>query len=144
MVERLRTDQKLIREIEEIYNWLDSKIKENLQSDCQACGKCCDFVTFDHRLFVTIPEIIYLTAGLNTDTLKQMESGICPYNIEGKCSVYEFRFSGCRIFNCKADTDIQSELSEQTLRKLKSLCEEFEIPYRYMDLATALNNKISI
>ena len=141
MVERFKKDQKLIHEVEEIYNWLDSQIKDKLQTNCQACGNCCDFNAFDHRLFVTIPELIYMAAGLNVDTLKPMESGICPYNIEGKCSVYKWRFSGCRIFNCKADADIQSELSESVLVKLKALCRKFQIPYRYMDLASALNSR---
>jgi len=67
------------------------------------------------------------------------ENNQCPYNIEGKCTVYEYRFTACRIFCCSADADFQSELSETVLKKLKSLCEEFQIPYCYNDLAFALN-----
>ena len=52
---------------------------------------------------------------------------------------YEYRFVGCRIFCCKADADFQSCLTEDVLEKLKSLCIEFEIPYVYRDLASALN-----
>ena len=139
MVERLITNEKLLQEVAEIYNWLNSQIGEKLSGQCNACGQCCDFITFDHRLYVTIPELMYLAANLKADTLKSMPEGRCPYNIEGKCSVYSYRFSGCRIFNCKADPDTQSELSEITIGKLKALSTKFGIPYRYTDLAKALN-----
>ncbi len=132
-------NQKLLAEITAFYNWLDSQTAcYKRQSLCSACGKCCDFTTFGHRLFVTPPELIYLAANLG-DKLKKMSNDTCPYNKVGKCGVYKFRFSGCRIFCCKADKDFQSTLSESTLRKLKSICEKFNIPYNYTDLKTALN-----
>ena len=40
---------------------------------------------------------------------------------------------------CNGDVDFQSKLSESTLKKLKSLCTEFQIAYQYTDLAIALN-----
>ena len=48
----------------EIYAWLDSQIK-NLNGDCSACGDCCDFAAYDHKLFVTTPELIYLKENLD-------------------------------------------------------------------------------
>jgi Fe-S-cluster containining protein len=140
-VAKLNTNEKLLHEVAEIYNWLDSQISEKLSGKCEACGQCCDFITFDHRLYVTIPELMYLAANLHTDSLKSMPEGRCPYNIEGKCSVYPYRFSGCRIFNCKTDAIIQGELSETVLGKLKTLCKKFHIPYCYMELASALNGQ---
>ena len=139
MVARLTTNEKLLDEVAEIYNWLDSQISSKLSGECEACGKCCDFKAFDHRLFVTLPELLYLAEKLNVEKLKSMSADICPYNVEGKCTVYAYRFSGCRIFNCKADVNIQSDLSEAVLKKLKGISEKFKIPYRYADLATALN-----
>ncbi len=147
----------LLQKVAEIYNWLDTQIRDNnnLTGQCKACGKCCDFASptldqgaapdpdqgFDHRLFVTSPELMYLTANLGAEKIRPMPRSRCPYNIDGKCTVYEYRFAGCRIFCCRADADFQSELSESALKKLKSLCTEFQIPYRYTDLATALNTK---
>jgi len=139
MVERQKVNSELIQDVKEIYDWLNSQIENNIPEKCDACGQCCDFITYDHRLYVTIIEIIYLAAKLNVDNLKQMKTGLCPYNEEGKCTVHEHRFSGCRIFNCKANSDIQNELSETALKKFKALCEKYQIPYRYMDLAYALN-----
>ena len=119
-----------------IYSQLDEQIKEN-PADCSACGKCCDFASFGHELFVTSAEMIYLKHNVGT---KPMPTDRCPYQVDNKCTIHPHRFAACRIFFCKANEDFQSELSEQTLNKLKSLCTEFNLPYRYTDLATALNN----
>jgi Fe-S-cluster containining protein len=132
----------LLGKVAEVYDWLDSQITASgdLVARCEACGKCCDFESFEHRLFVTPPELIYLAAKLETEALRPMVRGICPYNIDGKCSVYEYRFAGCRIFFCKWDADFQSTLSESALKRFKSLCMEFGIPYRYAELRAALNS----
>ena len=145
MVAKVRTNKQLIAKVAEIYNWLDWQISKSadLAGWCKACGKCCDFDSFNHRLFVTPPEIIYLAAKLDADKIKPMPTNRCPYNIDGKCSVYKYRFAGCRIFCCKADQDFQSELSESVLKEFKSLCRQFRLSYRYNDLATALNGQAS-
>jgi Fe-S-cluster containining protein len=141
MVAKCRTNSHLIKKVAEIYDWLGLQLNNNsaLAGVCSACGKCCDFNKFDHRLFVTTPELMYLAANLGAENIRLMTTTRCPYNINGKCNVYRHRFSGCRIFSCKGDMDFQSGLSERTLKKFKSLCQEFRIPYRYADLATALN-----
>ncbi len=132
-------DEKLFAEVGACYNWLDSQTAcYDRQHLCCACGKCCNFEQFDHRLFVTGPELMYLAANLG-DKLKKMSDNTCPYNLSGKCTVYDFRFAGCRIFCCKADKDFQSILSEAAIKKLKAICEKFDIPYNYTDLKTALN-----
>jgi Fe-S-cluster containining protein len=137
--ERLhRTGQ---RKVAEIYDWIDLQLASvgDPAGQCDACGRCCDFDAYDHLLYVTGPELKYLAAGLGVEKLRAMTSGRCPYNIDGKCSVYEYRFAGCRIFCCKGDADFQSRLSEAVLEKLKYLCTELEISYLYRDLASALN-----
>jgi len=133
--------QQLLKRTAKIYDWLDSEIRKSvsLAGQCDACGKCCDFKSFGHHLFVTTPELIYLAAELGDKNVRPMPTGRCPYNIEGKCEVYKHRFAGCRIFCCKADAHFQSRLSESAVAKFKSICSEFQIPYRYSDLATAIN-----
>lgn len=154
MVAGCGKNKRLLEKVDEIYTWLDTQIFGNnkLTGQCKACGKCCDFGgpapysehRFDHRLFVTTPELMYLTANLGAENIKSMPTNRCPYNIDGKCTVYEYRFASCRIFYCSADVNFQSELSESALEKLKSLCAEFQIPYHYTDLATALNTKTRV
>ncbi len=127
---------KIIHAVAEVYDFLDEQVAG--QTTCDRCGKCCDFETFDHRLFVTSPELIYFTA--STGLLKPMPQGTCPYNIDGDCTVHRHRFAGCRIFSCKANRISQSRLSEEAIEKFKSICNEFNVPYRYTDLAAALND----
>jgi hypothetical protein len=145
---KVRSKSQLIKKVAEIYGWLDLQIANNsdLAGACDGCGRCCVFddsaseQNFDHRLFLTTPELMYLTANISSEGIKSMTTSRCPYNINGKCSIYEYRFSGCRIFCCRGDKDFQSRLSESALKKFKAICEEFDIDYRYIDLATALNN----
>jgi len=141
MVVEIKAITQFLSKVAEIYDWLDSQISQHsdLAGNCNACGRCCDFDCFEHRLFVTPPEIIYLAANLGAESIKPMPTSRCPYNIDGKCSIYEYRFTGCRIFCCKANQDFQSKLSESVLKRFKSLCTQFDIPYRYSDLVTALN-----
>ena len=137
-------DGILLKRVGEIYDWLDGQVRRSgdLAGACKACGKCCDFDAFDHRLFVTPPELMYLAAHLGRENIRPMTEGRCPYNRDGKCGVYEHRFAGCRIFCCNGGADFQSGLSESVLSRFKSLCVEFHVPYHYTDLATALNSLV--
>lgn len=129
------------KKVGQIYDWLDSAICNHIaESLCRQCGKCCDFEAYDHLLFVTSPEIIYLTENLGKENVKPMTTGRCLYNINNKCTIHKFRFAGCRIFNCKADQDFQSRLSESAAIRFKEICADLNVPYRYTDLATALNS----
>lgn len=134
-------DDELINQVAEIYDWIALQISENinLAGSCKACGKCCDFDTFGHLLFITPPELIYLTAKTGSEKKCPMTAGVCPYNINSQCSVHEYRFAGCRIFFCNGNPDFQSALSESAVKRFKTLCAQFRIPYRYTDLATMLN-----
>lgn len=129
---------KIINEVSQIYDWLDSQLATEPEK-CKSCGNCCDFERFGHRLFVSSPEIFYLKNFKNKVELKSMPTPVCPYRIDGKCSIYENRFAGCRIFQCKGDNDFQNSLSETSLQKFKEICLKYDLPYTYRDLATALN-----
>ena len=141
MVAGSKAQSELLNKVAEFYEWLDEQIRlsEGSGGRCDSCGRCCDFGTFDHRLFITPPELLYLASNLGPENIKSMSRSRCPYNVDGKCTIYKYRFAGCRIFSCKADKDFQSRLSESVLKKFKSICMEFNIPYCYTDLASALN-----
>ncbi len=142
MVGESKPNHQLTNKVTKVYNWLNSQIEvhKDLAGQCCACGKCCDFEGFGHKLFVTTPELLYLKSNLHGENLKPMKTGVCPYQIDDKCTIYEFRFAGCRIFSCKGDLDFQNELSEKALKKFRAICEQFQIPYRYTDLATVLKD----
>ena len=133
----MTTSNSLFESVEEVYRWIDAEVENT--GDCKACGDCCDFEKFGHRLFVTGVELAYFAEKMKHD-LRKMDTTVCPYRIEGKCSVYPYRFAGCRIFACGRNAAAESSLSEQSLQKLKQIGEEFQIPYHYTDLKTALNS----
>lgn len=151
----MQTNPQIIQEVRDIYQWLDTQLA-GLDRSCRACGQCCDFETFGHRLYVTTPELIYFVASLTkrgqtpftlNGPIKRgqepfilaMPGGVCPYRIEGKCSVYPYRFSGCRIFTCGgSDTEQENALCEQAIRKFKDLCHRHKLPYHYVYLKAGL------
>lgn len=146
MVAGCGADSRLLGKVADVYQWLDAQISDNekLNGPCEACGKCCDFVSFDHLLFVTSPELIYFRMNVGPGNTRLIRGGCCPYLADGKCSVYKFRFAGCRIFCCNGDEDFQSSLSESAVKMFKAICEEFQIPYLYRDLLTAIKSLAGI
>lgn len=132
--------RRLVAEVAAIYRWIDAQAEQDpvRAGRCKACGACCDFPVYDHRLFVTPPELMYLAVKLSTPELRSMTTGRCPYQQGSACMVHEHRFTGCRVFCCSGDPGFQSDLSEEALRRLKALCREFGVSYRYQDVATAL------
>lgn len=140
MVAEPERHRRLLEEVAALYDWIETRRRQEpiRAGRCQACGACCDFPAYDHRLYVTPPELVYLAAKLGVRELQPMSTGRCPYQQSTHCTVHEHRFVGCRVFGCDGDPEFQSELSEEALRRLKIICEESQVPYRYQDLATAL------
>ena len=137
----LQTDpDALIARVAELYAWIDTELEAdpNLAGKCQGCGQCCNFEAYDHRLFVTTPELLYFQHRLNTRPVRTMTGGTCPYQEQNRCTIHTFRFAGCRIFCSHGCEEFQGALTERVLTRLKALCVEFELPYRYMDLKAAL------
>jgi len=136
--------RRLVEEVAALYQWIEEQTQREppRAGPCKVCGACCDFLAYDHRLFVTPPELIYLAAKMDVDRLQPMPGDRCPYQRENRCTIHEHRFAGCRIFCCTGDAALQSNLSEAVVRRLRSLCEEFQVPYRYQDLPAALDTFI--
>lgn len=132
----MKTEPQIIKEVGDIYRWIDEQVG-HMDRTCKACGECCDFEAFGHRLYVTTPELLHFrhVAG---PMIKAMPAGVCPYRVDGRCSVYPYRFSGCRIFTCGGDSETENQLSEAAIRKFKGLCEFYDIPYRYVYLKEGL------
>lgn len=140
MVAESERYRRVVAEVAVLYDWIDMQLQQDrdLAGTCAACGACCNFAGYDHLLFVTPPELIYLAAKLDASNLKQMPGDRCPYQEDERCMIHRHRFTGCRIFCCDGDQEFQAELTETVLRKLKSICRRYEVPYQYADLATAL------
>jgi Fe-S-cluster containining protein len=131
---------RVIEAVDEIYQKLRIQLESSGQS-CKACGKCCDFESFGHKLYITTPELYYFKINLvkNKRPILPMTTGVCPYRKDGKCSVYPWRFAGCRIFNCTGDAELQGQLSEKMIHQMKQVCLQEGLSYQYLDLKTALS-----
>ena len=125
----------------EIYKRIDSVISKH-NPQCSKCGNCCDFESFGHKLYVSTPEMIYFKSHFK-GPYRKMTRQICPYLENGKCTVHNRRFAGCRIFFCRADAKWQNELSEQIIKELKLLCEQNNISWQYAELSAALDSDIA-
>jgi hypothetical protein len=136
-------DRQIAAEVAEVYAWIESRLAQLAVQPgaCRQCGRCCDFDAFDHRLYVTTAEWVYFRAALADPPPRPMPLGRCPYNEAGVCSAHAIRFAGCRIFGCWLSAEVQSHLMESSLARLKALCVEHGLPYRYADLRDALNGQ---
>ena len=75
--------QAILARAAELYAWVDQQIQGLECSPCQAAGQCCDFSGYDHRLFVTTPELIHFQLQL-TEPVRSMTTGGCPYQEQRK------------------------------------------------------------
>jgi hypothetical protein len=130
--------QMILQEVQQVYDWLAGQITA-MNPSCRACGTCCDFDAYGHRLYVTTPEMLYFLNRIEQE-MRFMTEGVCPYREDGRCGARDSRFSACRIFYCTGDTRRQYELSEEAVRRFRKICEQYDLPYRYIDLKYALSH----
>jgi uncharacterized protein len=145
-IEAGRNKKAYLAAVEQLYAIVDQHLA-GAESDCEACGQCCQFEKFNHRLFVTSLEMLYLIQGVEKLGLEVKESlkcvgqsstlqFRCPFQKGNQCVARAFRPTGCRIFFCRGlDKNYQHELAEETLRQLRQFHQQFKAVYYYADLA---------
>jgi hypothetical protein len=129
----------LAKAVEEVYGWIDAKNAKRGAS-CNACGQCCCFESYGHRLFVTGVELEHFAEVVGRENVKAMAAGMCPYKEGLKCMAHGHRFAGCRIFTCTGDADVEGRLSEEAIAKFKAIGEKFKVAYRYVELGAGLDS----
>lgn len=124
-------------ELETIYEQTADEI-ERRGPACWASGRCCNFRTAGHLLFVTGLETAYTLGALATPEQRAAARQTdpfppsCPLQASNLCGVHPVRPLGCRIYFCDATAqEWQHELSERMLRAVRDLHDRWDIPYRY-------------
>ena len=119
--------------LEEIYHQL-----ENIRIDCNMCGTCCDFADFDHQLWVTEIELLFLIRhhGLRRPT----SPGICPYLEGDRCGARQGRTLGCRVFGCQSVQTEMEAVHESYFAKIQALAKSSKIAIHYREFLDALQN----
>ena len=136
-------NKDIIEEVFDIYNDIAAYI-ESAMPECDSCGKCCNFGQYGHRLYATTIEMmVFFHFSRSVKPFGALESDTCIYRDKAGCGVYEGRTAGCRIFYCRDLPDeLQNELYEQVLERLKVIHHQYNAPYYYADLMWWLKNKI--
>jgi len=134
----MTTNERIAEQVEAVYRWIETQIEATgaHPQPCKSCGQCCDFKGYDHRLYVTSAELTHFLTRTSRD-IAEPTGPCCPFNVDGVCTVHQWRFAGCRIFLCSGDAEAQAQISEEAVRRLKSICLENNLEYRYVNLMHA-------
>ncbi len=98
---------------------------------CELSGRCCRFVEYGHKLYITRPEAeLLLSEGLPPDTVVD-EAG-CPFQQGGLCTARNRRPLGCRIYFCDPSyQDTMYDLSAKYTARLQDLHRATDTPWEY-------------
>ncbi|MFI4883440.1 MAG: hypothetical protein ACIAQU_12735 [Phycisphaerales bacterium JB064] len=115
---------------------------------CVASGRCCNFESYGHRLYVTGLEAAWcvgqLTAehpGLSVHAVEDArDRGGCPFQVGSLCGVHTIKPSGCRTYFCDPTAqDWHEDLTERAHAMVKNLHATCGTPYRYMEWRAMLS-----
>ena len=113
-----------------LYAELDAEIG-SAAAACRACGRCCDFTTHEHVLYVTELERAFLKAHCGAGDAAA-PPGRCPHQAGAVCAARDVRPLGCRTFFCDAAVGGRGrELHEAFHRRLAPLREASGLTLSY-------------
>jgi len=152
-IKQVSRDPAFLVVMQKFYRTLDQRIADNLPV-CSNRGLCCKFGSYGHRLYVTSLELAYFIACHEPALRKPNDSGdrtglpvlianpdSCPYQQNGLCAARIGRPVGCRVFFCQSEQDSwPGQLTEDALKELKALHEQFDMPYFYQEWLSALES----
>lgn len=101
---------------------------------CEASGRCCRFQEWGHVLFLSSLEAEYLLENAPSYD-RPASADTCPFQVHNLCTAREPRPLGCRVYFCDPGyQETGNAITEAALTKLKSLCAEYGIEWRYAPL----------
>lgn len=109
---------------------------------CVASGRCCNFESYGHRLYVTGLEAAWCIVRLDgTTPLLSIQTvqdarqrGGCPFQTGTLCGVHTIKPVGCRTYFCDPTAQRwQEELTERAHEMVKAIHRAASVPYRYME-----------
>ena len=129
---------EVVESIRSLYASVQNEIDQRRPA-CSISGRCCRFEEYGHRLYVTTLELAAFVAG-NPPTSGDWDGTGCPFQKSRLCGVHPIRPFGCRIYFCDpTSTDWQNAAYERFHARLKRMHVELEVPYRYVEWRTALD-----
>jgi hypothetical protein len=119
-----------VAELERVYALAD---QASANCRCLGGGCCCKFDLLGHRLYVTPAELALLTQPARPSP--PAKRWRCAYQCGPRCTAYERRPLGCRLFFCSdVHPQDRAELCERLHGAIKTLHRTHCIPYTYAEL----------
>ena len=129
---------ELKRRVQALYREVDQAIVA-AGPVCVASGRCCRFKEYGHTLFLSNLEAEVLLADAPPYE-KPVTADYCPFQKENLCTAREPRPLGCRVYYCDPNyQETGQRISEEYVRRLKQLAEEFGVEWQYAPLHHFLN-----
>lgn len=122
------------RSLEELYRRID---RSSADRSCRACGMCCHFKDFGHRLYATRLEALFLVAKSGEPPGEFAENS-CGYQEGSRCLARGGRVLGCRAFFCEEAGGHSSDLHEEALAEIKAIAREAGVDAEYGDLGVLM------
>lgn len=133
------TRSAIDQRVREVYAFVDASVSAAAPR-CDASGRCCRFAEYGHTLFLSHfeAEILLATAPPYT---KPVGRESCPFQVKGLCTARSERPLGCRIYFCDPHYEgVGEAITEEALRRLKQIADEFQTGWRYAPLHQFLND----
>lgn len=116
-----------------LYREVDAELRR-LGASCEACGRCCRFAEFGHRLWMTNLEEEYLRA--RHGRREAVGPGACAYLDGASCSARAGRSLACRTFHCRLPAGVVEEITNRYFEKLRELARAAGRPVKYAGSTT--------
>ncbi len=108
---------------------------------CRTSGRCCNFDSWGHRLYVTGLEAAYAWARLEASRRPGLDEiasarrrGGCPFQSELLCTIHAIKPLGCRVYFCDQSAQHwQQEVYERLFARIRSAHEIAAVPYIYAE-----------
>lgn len=106
---------------------------------CDVSGRCCRFDEVDHELWATELEIAHAVSVAGG--VPEASAGLCPWHVEGLCTLRDGRPLGCRTYFCDpAWAQTGPEVHELFHRRLGALHEKHGAVYGYRRFVDAVRD----
>ena len=122
----------LLSDLRKLYEDLDEELTTTPVA-CDRCGRCCNFRTFGHQLYMTPAEaaLLFQRPSPHVDLARP---GRCPYQQGTDCGARHRRTLGCRVFFCRAPETATAQIYEKYNLRIRQLHQRYCIPYAYVAL----------
>ena len=138
MIAMNSAETMLWQRVRDVYDFVDAAVA-GASPRCDASGRCCRFTEYGHILFLSHFEAELLLATAPPYT-KPVGRDCCPFQVEGLCTARQERPLGCRIYFCDPNyAGVGEAITEEALRRLKQIADDFQTCWRYAPLHEFLN-----